>query len=120
MQEALKNTNSNAIELKETISDCISREKRLKGRIKELEQENEVIASKNLKFAQAENELRAKIEEIKVENLNLKDNVLNIKDQIRKKEEEVKEWKLQEKNSENLRKDLKKKDIIIEYYFHNC
>jgi len=43
MQEALKNTNSNAIEMKETINECINREKRMKVRLKELEEENKTI-----------------------------------------------------------------------------
>ncbi len=56
MQEALKNTNNNAIELKETISDCIAKEKKLKQRLRELEDENSMIGTKNLQFAEDENE----------------------------------------------------------------
>jgi len=56
MQEALKNTNSNALELKDTINDCITKEKRLKQRIKEMEEENQLLTAKNNKFAETENE----------------------------------------------------------------
>jgi len=55
MQEALKNTNTNALELKETINDCITKEKKLKQKIKELEEENNLLINKNHKFSESEN-----------------------------------------------------------------
>jgi len=110
MQYALKNTNSNAIELKETITECISKEKKLKQRIKDLEEENEKLGNKNLNLVSDEKKHKEKIESLKYENQRLKDNVeeaLNDMKNMRYKHEDLL------KGFDNTKRELKKKDELI-------
>ena len=46
MQEALKKSNTNVLELKETISDLLKREKKYKNKISQLELEHESVVIK--------------------------------------------------------------------------
>jgi len=54
-----------------------------------------------------------KLEIIKIENLNLKENIYNLKDINRKFDENSKEIRQLRRNEEELTKQLKKKDEMI-------
>ena len=75
MQEALKKSNANVLELKETIKDKLDAEKILKDKIKEMEIENKKIMEKLYKHKSKENEMKQKFDELKYENLNLNQNL---------------------------------------------
>ena len=75
MQEALKKSNANVLELKETIKEKIKLEKKLKEKIKEYENDNKKILDKLYKHRANENELKKKFDELKYENLNLNQNL---------------------------------------------
>ena len=75
MQEALKKSNANVLELKETIKDKLDEEKILKEKIKEMEIENKKIMEKLYKHKSKENEMKQKFDELKYENLNLNQNL---------------------------------------------
>ena len=75
MQEALKKSNANVLELKETIKDKLDAEKILKDKIKEMELENKKIMEKLYKHKSKENEMKQKFDELKYENLNLNQNL---------------------------------------------
>ena len=75
MQEALKKSNANVLELKETIKDKLNSEKILKDKIKEIEMENKKIMEKLYKHKSKENEMKQKFDKLKYENLNLNQNL---------------------------------------------
>ena len=75
MQEALKKSNANVLELKETIKDKLDSEKNLKDKIKEMEAENKKILEKLYQHKTKENEMKQKFDELKYENLNLNKNL---------------------------------------------
>ena len=75
MQEALKKSNANVLELKETIKNKLDTEKILKDKIKEMELENKKIMEKLYKHKSKENEMKQKFDELKYENLNLNQNL---------------------------------------------
>ena len=75
MQEALKKSNANVLELKETIKEKLDTEKILKDKIKEMELENKKIIERLYKQKSKENEMKQKFDELKYENLNLNQNL---------------------------------------------
>ena len=105
MQEALKKSNANVLELKETIKDKLDEEKLLKDKIKEMEIENKKIMEKLYKHKSKENEMKQKFDELKYENLNLNQN-LEYKSNIQEKFENL---ILENKNLKRMNTDLNKK-----------
>jgi len=76
MQNALKISNNNAMELKETITECIHREKKLRQRIKDLEIENSQL--KDLKESNF-NEIMYKVKIYKQRIIELEDEAITTK-----------------------------------------
>ena len=105
MQEALKKSNANVLELKETIKDKLDSEKNLKDKIKEMEAENKKILEKLYQHKTKENEMKQKFDELKYENLNLNQN-LEYNSSIQKKLENL---VLENKNLKRLNTELIKK-----------
>ena len=105
MQEALKKSNANVLELKETIKDKLDEEKILKEKIKEMEIENKKIMEKLYKHKSKENEMKQKFDELKYENLNLNQN-LEYNSNIEQKFENL---ILENKNLKRMNTDLNKK-----------
>ena len=105
MQEALKKSNANVLELKETIKDKLDSEKNLKDKIKEMELENKKILEKLYQHKTKENEMKQKFDELKYENLNLNQN-LEYNSSIQKKLENL---VLENKNLKRLNTELNKK-----------
>ena len=105
MQEALKKSNANVLELKETIKDKLDSEKNLKDKIKEIEAENKKIMEKLYQHKTKENEMKQKFDELKYENLNLNQN-LEYNSTIQKKFENL---VLENKNLKRLNNELNKK-----------
>ena len=105
MQEALKKSNANVLELKETIKDKLDSEKNLKDKIKEIEAENKKIMEKLYQHKTKENEMKQKFDELKYENLNLNQN-LEYNSSIQKKFENL---VLENKNLKRLNNELLKK-----------
>ena len=105
MQEALKKSNANVLELKETIKDKLDAEKILKDKIKEMELENKKIMEKLYKHKSKENEMKQKFDELKYENLNLNQN-LEYNSNIQKKFENL---ILENKNLKRMNNELNKK-----------
>ena len=103
MQEALKKSNANVLELKETIKDKLDSEKNLKDKIKEMELENKKILEKLYQHKTKENEMKQKFDELK--NLNLNQN-LEYNSSIQKKLENL---VLENKNLKRLNTELNKK-----------
>lgn len=114
MQEALKKSNTNVLELKETINELILKDKKNKSKIYEVEKENENLKNLLKKYTNSEHEyvlyiliysLKSKMENLKMENQNLNQN-LNFTSDFQKKYEEVlKDNKsLRRKEDENERK----------------
>ena len=105
MQEALKKSNANVLELKETIKDKLDLEKNMKEKIKELEAENKKIIEKLYQHKTKENEMKQKFDELKYENLNLNQN-LEYNSSIQKKFENL---ILENKNMKRINTELSKK-----------
>jgi kinesin family protein C2/C3 len=105
MQEALKKSNANVLELKETIKDKLDSEKNLKDKIKEMELENKKILEKLYQHKTKENEMKQKFDELKYENLNLNQN-LEYNSSVQKKLENL---VLENKNLKRLNTELNKK-----------
>ena len=105
MQEALKKSNANVLELKETIKDKLNSEKNLKDKIKEIEAENKKIMEKLYQQKTKENEMKQKFDELKYENLNLNQN-LEYNSSLQKKFENL---VLENKNLKRLNSELNKK-----------
>ena len=105
MQEALKKSNANVLELKETIKDKLDAEKILKDKIKEMELENKKIMEKLYKHKSKENEMKQKFDELKYENLNLNQN-LEYNSNIQQKFENL---ILENKNLKRMNNELNKK-----------
>ena len=105
MQEALKKSNANVLELKETIKDKLNSEKNLKDKIKEIEAENKKIMEKLYQQKTKENEMKQKFDELKYENLNLNQN-LEYNSSLQKKFENL---VLENKNLKQLNSELNKK-----------
>ena len=105
MQEALKKSNANVVELKETIKDKLDEEKILKEKIKEMEMDNKKIMEKLFFHKSKENEMKQKFDELKYENLNLNQN-LEYNSGIKKKFENL---ILENKNLKRINTELSKK-----------
>ena len=105
MQEALKKSNANVLELKETIKDKLDSEKNLKDKLKEMEAENKKIMEKLYKHKTKENEMKQKFDELKYENLNLNQN-LEYNSGMQKKFENL---ILENKNLKRINTELNKK-----------
>ena len=105
MQEALKKSNANVVELKETIKDKLDEEKILKEKIKEMEMDNKKIMEKLFFHKSKENEMKQKFDELKYENLNLNQN-LEYNSGIQKKFENL---ILENKNLKRINIELSKK-----------
>ena len=105
MQEALKKSNANVLELKETIKDKLDSEKNLKDKIKEMEAENKKILEKLYQHKTKENEMKQKFDELKYENLNLNQN-LEYNSGVQKKFENL---LLENKNLKRINTELNKK-----------
>ena len=105
MQEALKKSNANVLELKETIKDKLDSEKNLKDKIKEMEAENKKILEKLYQHKTKENEMKQKFDELKYENLNLNQN-LEYNSGVQKKFENL---ILENKNLKRINTELNKK-----------
>ena len=105
MQEALKKSNANVLELKETIKDKLDSEKNLKEKIKEMEAENKKILEKLYQHKTKENEMKQKFDELKYENLNLNQN-LEYNSGVQKKFENL---ILENKNLKRINTELNKK-----------
>jgi uncharacterized phage infection (PIP) family protein YhgE len=79
MQDALKKSNENILELRDTIKDKINIEKKLKNKIKEYEKEIKLLKDKYNKLKSREKEYKIKNEKLKYENKSLnQDNEFNI------------------------------------------
>jgi hypothetical protein len=103
MQEALKKSNENILELRDSIKDKINIEKKLKNKIKEYEKEIKLLKDKYNKLKSREKEYKIKNEKLKYENKSLnQDNEFNIS--FQKKYEKI----IIENN--NLKKE--KEDLI--------
>ena len=72
MQEALKKSNENILELRDTIKDKINIEKKLRNKIKEYEKEIKSLRENNYKLKEKENEYKYQYERIIYEINNLK------------------------------------------------
>ena len=105
MQEALKKSNANVLELKETIKDKLDSEKNLKDKLKEMEAENKKIMEKLYQHKTKENEMKQKFDELKYENLNLNQN-LEYNSGMQKKFENL---ILENKNLKRINTELNKK-----------
>ena len=105
MQEALKKSNANVVELKETIKDKLDEEKILKEKIKEMEMDNKKIMEKLFFHKSKENEMKQKFDELKYENINLNQN-LEYNSGIQKKFENL---ILENKNLKRINTELSKK-----------
>ena len=105
MQEALKKSNANVVELKETIKDKLDEEKILKEKIKEMEMDNKKIMEKLFFHKSKENEMKQKFDELKYENINLNQN-LEYNSGIQKKFENL---ILENKNLKRINIELSKK-----------
>jgi len=105
MQEALKKSNANVLELKETIKDKLDSEKNLKDKVKEMEAENKKILEKLYQHKAKENEMKQKFDELKYENLNLNQN-LEYNSGVQKKFENL---ILENKNLKRINTELNKK-----------
>ena len=105
MQDALKKSNANVLELKETIKTKLDAEKILKDKIKEMELENKKIIEKLYKQKSKENEMKQKFDELKYENLNLNQN-LEYNSNIQEKFENL---ILENKNLKRMNNELNKK-----------
>ena len=105
MQEALKKSNANVLELKDTIKDKLEEEKLLKDKIKEMELENKKIMERLYMHKSKENEMKRKFDELKYENLNLNQN-LEYNSNIQEKFENL---ILENKNLKRMNNDLNKK-----------
>ena len=105
MQEALKKSNANVLELKETIKDKLDSEKNLKDKVKEMEAENKKILEKLYQHKVKENEMKQKFDELKYENLNLNQN-LEYNSGVQKKFENL---ILENKNLKRINTELNKK-----------
>jgi hypothetical protein len=114
MQEALKKSNANVLELKETINEKIFLEKKLKIKLKEAEKEKELLRENMGRCISNENELKNKIEQMKIENLTLNQNA-TFGGEIQKKYEDLlKENKLLRRNNEDTDRKKEKLDEEIE------
>ena len=103
MQEALKKSNENILELRDSIKDKINIEKKLKNKIKEYEKEIKLLKDKYNKLKSREKEYKFKNEKLQYENKSLnQDNEFNIS--FQKKYEKI----IIENN--NLKKE--KEDLI--------
>ena len=105
MQEALKKSNANVLELKETIKDKLDEEKLLKEKIKEMEIENKKMMEKLYKHKSKENEIKQKFNELKYENLNLNQNLEYSTNMQQKFENLI----VENKNLKRVNNDLTKK-----------
>ena len=74
MQEALKKSNENVLELRDTIKEKINLEKKLKLKIKEYEKEIKNLRESCYRHKGKENEYKQQYEKLKLENMNLTQN----------------------------------------------
>ena len=74
MQEALKKSNENVLELRDTIKEKIILEKKLKSKIKEYEKEIKSLRESCYRHKGKENEYKQQYEKLKLENMNLAQN----------------------------------------------
>lgn len=121
MQEALKKSNTNVLELKETINELILKEKKLKNKIKELDKDNDNLKQIITKNHNTENELRVKNEQLKMDNFTLNQNISMYNDLQKKYEELIRDNKLIRKDNEEterrrdkLQDEIERKNQIIE------
>ena len=110
MQEALKKSNQNVLELKETIKEKIILEKKLKQKIKYYENENKKLNEKIYFYQTKENKLTEENYKLKINSSNLNNNKY---DEIKKDNE-----KLSKLNSELLMK-IDKLEIKNKKYKEN-
>ena len=74
MQEALKKSNENVLELRDTIKEKIILEKKLKSKIKEYEKEIKSLRESCYRHKGKENEYKQQYEKLKLEKMNLAQN----------------------------------------------
>ena len=102
MQEALKKSNTNLLELKEKISEQIKIEKKLKSKIKNLEIENDSLKQDFHLSNNYDREMNLKLEQSKNENIKI-NQILSLFNEIQKKYEEVlKDNKILKRENENI------------------
>ncbi len=121
IQEALKKSNTNVLELKETINEQIQKEAKLKNKLKEVLKENENFKINLSKAQNNEADFKNKIEQLKMENLTANQN-LGLYSDVQRKYEEVlkenkmfrKEFETSERKREKFKDDVESKEKIIE------
>ena len=89
MQEALKKSNENILELRDTIKDKINIEKKLRNKIKEYEKEIKSLRENNYKLKEKENEYKYQNEKIIYEINNLKRDNKELISKIQNYEEDI-------------------------------
>ena len=89
MQEALKKSNENILELRDTIKDKINIEKKLRNKIKEYEKEIKSLRENNYKLKEKENEYKYQYERIIYEINNLKRDNKDLISKIENYEENI-------------------------------
>ena len=102
MQEALKKSNANVLELKETIKDKIQTEKKLRMRLKENDTQIKSLTEAIYKLKSKNNECKLAIEKLKLENTNLNQNSEYVSTLKRKYEEVLTDNKSLKRKIENL------------------
>ena len=88
MQEALKKSNENVLELRDTIKEKIILEKKLKIKIKEYEKEIKSLRESCYRHKGKENEFKQLYEKIKLDNINLAQNI-DFANSLQKKNEKL-------------------------------
>ena len=89
MQEALKKSNENILELRDTIKDKINIEKKLRNKIKEYEKEIKCLRENNYKLKEKENEYKYQYEKVMYEINNLKRDNKDLISKIENYEENI-------------------------------
>ena len=89
MQEALKKSNENILELRDTIKDKINIEKKLRNKIKEYEKEIKCLRENNYKLKEKENEYKYQYEKVMYEINNLKRDNKELISKIENYEEDI-------------------------------
>jgi hypothetical protein len=121
IQEALKKSNTNVLELKETINEQMQKESKIKNKLKEVLKDNENLKANLHKAQNIEMELKNKVEGLKLDNITANQNLSLFNDIQRKYEEALKENKMlrkdydvSERKKEKFRDEIDSKEKTIE------
>ncbi len=117
--EALKKSNANVLELKETINELIVKEEKLKNKIKYISEEKKKLENEMNNLKNINLELRTENEKYKISLSNMNGNMMLNLNNIQKLNEDLqvkfrRENEINEKNIEKLENEILSKNKIIE------